>query len=54
MVGEGEGQGEAIRLIPYYMIDVIYKNVKPPHLKKLQIIQNIKKLMFQVIFIFSY
>ena len=35
------------------MVDIIYKTVKPSHLKKLQIIQNIKNLMFQVIFIFS-
>ena len=34
------------------MIDIIYKTVKPSHLKKLQIIQNIKNLVFQVIFIF--
>ena len=35
------------------MIDIIYKNVKPSHLEKLQIMQNINNLMFQVIFIFS-
>ena len=35
------------------MIDIIYETVKPPHLKKLLIIQNIKNLMFQVIFIFA-
>ena len=46
-------KGEAIKLIPYYMIDIIYKTVKPSHLKNLQIIQNVKNLMFQVIFIFS-
>ena len=46
--------GEAINLIPHYMIDIIYKTVKPSHLQKLQIIQNINNLMFQVIFIFSY
>ena len=40
-------KGEAIKLI-----DIIYKIVKPSHLKKLQIIQNIKNLMLQVIFIF--
>ena len=40
-------------LILYYMIDVIYKIVKPSHLKKLQIIQSINNLMFQVFFIFS-
>ena len=34
------------------MIDIIYKTVKPSYLKKLQIIQNINKLMFQIIFIF--
>ena len=46
-------KGEAIKLIPYYMIDFIYKTIKPPHLKKLQVMQNIKNLMFQVICIFS-
>ena len=35
------------------MIDFIYKTVTPSHLKKLHIIQNIKNLMLQVIFIFS-
>ena len=35
------------------MIDTIYKTVKSSHLKKLQAIQNIKNLMFQVTFIFS-
>ena len=35
------------------MIDIIHKAVKPSHLEKLQIIQNITDLMFQVIFIFS-
>ena len=44
---------EAINLIPHYLIDIIHKTVKPSHLEKLQIIQNINKLMFQVIFIFS-
>ena len=28
--------GEAMKLIPYYMIDIIYKAVKPSLLKKLQ------------------
>ena len=46
-------KGEAIKLIPYYMIDIIYKTVKPSHLKKLQIIQNIKNLYFPVKNIFS-
>ena len=36
-------KGEAIKLIPYYMTDIIYKTVKPSHLKKLQVIQNRKK-----------
>ena len=42
-------KGEAIKLIPYYMKDIIYKTVKPSQLKKLQIIQNIK---FQVMSIY--
>ena len=36
-------KGEAIKLIPYYMTDIIYKTAKPSHLKKLQVIQNRKK-----------
>ena len=35
------------------MIDIIYKTVEPSHLKKSRIIQNIKSLMIQVIFILS-
>ena len=35
------------------MIDIIHKTVNPSHLKKLKTIENIKNLMFQVIFIFS-
>ena len=35
------------------MIDIIYKTVKLSHLKQLQVIQNIKYLMFQAIFVFS-
>ena len=46
-------KGEAIKLIPYYMIDIIYKTIRPSRLKKLQVIQNMKNLMFQVLFIFS-
>ena len=46
-------KGEAINLIPHYLIDIIHKTVKPSHLKQLQIMQNITKLMFQVILIFS-
>ena len=48
--------GEAINLMPPCMMDIIYKTVntvKLSHLEKLQIIQNITNLMFQVIFIFS-
>ena len=40
-------KGEAIKLISYYMIGIIYKTYKI-----IQIIQNIKNLLFQVIFIF--
>ena len=36
-------KGEAIKLITYCMIDIICKTVKPSHLKKLKIMQNIKK-----------
>ena len=43
---------KALKLISYWMIDIIYKTVYPSHLKKLQI-QNIKNLMFQVILFFS-
>ena len=46
-------KGEAINLIPHYLIDIIHKTVKQSHLEKLQIMQNINKLMLQVIFIFS-
>ena len=34
------------------MIDIIYKTIKPPHLKKLQIIQNIKILALSHLHIF--
>ena len=43
---------KAIKLIPHNLIDILHITVKPSHLEKLQIIQNINKLMFQVI-IFS-
>ena len=46
-------KGEAIKLILYYIIDVIYKIVNLSQLKKVQIIQNIKNLVFQVISTFS-
>ena len=44
---------EATNFDKHYLIDISHKNVNPSHLEKLQIIQNINKLMFQVIFIFS-
>ena len=44
---------EAINLIPHCLIDIIYKTVKLSHMEKLQIIQNVNNLMFEVIFIFS-
>ena len=42
----GVCKGEAINLIPHYMIDNISKTVKSSHQEKLQIIQNINNLMF--------
>ena len=42
-----------MKLVSYYMIDIIYKIVKSSHLKKLQITRSIKNLMFQITFIFS-
>ena len=36
-----------------YLIDIILKTAEPSHLEKLRIIQNVNKLMFQVICIFS-
>ena len=37
---------EAINyLIPHYLIDIIHKTVNPSHLEKLQIIQNVNKLI---------
>ena len=41
-------KGEAINLILHYVIDIIYKTVKPSNLEKLQIIKYINKLIFQV------
>ena len=41
-----------INLIPQNLIDIIEKTVKPSHLEKIQIIENVNKLIFQVIFIF--
>ena len=43
---------EIINLIPHYLIDIIYKTVKPSHLEKLKIIRNVDKPMFQTIVIF--
>ena len=40
-------QRKSNKLIPYYIINIIYKPVKPSHFKKLQTIQNIKTLMFE-------
>ena len=34
------------------LIDIMHKTIEPSHLEKLQIIQNVDKLMFRVIFIF--
>ena len=45
-------KGEAIELIPYYVIDNVYKTLKPSHLNKLEIIKNINNLLFQFILIF--
>ena len=45
---------EVINLIPHYLIDIIYKIVaKAITFRKIAIIPNGKKLMFQFIFIFS-
>ena len=44
---------EALKLVSYFMIDVIYKTVYPSHLKELQIKENIKILIVEVILIFS-
>ena len=46
-------KGKATNLIPHYLIDIIYNTVKSSQLQKLQMIQNINNLMFQVIFMFS-
>ena len=43
---------EALNGIQHILID-FYKTVKPSHLEKLKIIQNIISIMFQVNFIFS-
>ena len=46
-------KGEAINVISKYLKDIIHKAVKPSHLDKIEIMQNINKLMFQAIIIFS-
>ena len=46
-------KGDGINLIQYYLTDIIHKIVKASHLEKIQIIQNIYKLMFQFVFMFS-
>ena len=44
--------------MPHYLIHIIHKTVKPSRLEKLEnitfrkIIQNINKLMFEILFIF--
>ena len=45
---------EVIKWIPHYLIDIIYKIVaKAITFRKIAIVPNGNKLMFQVIFIFS-
>ena len=44
---------KVINLIAHYLLKIIYKTVNPSHLEELEIIRNVNKLMFQVIFIFS-
>ena len=46
-------RGNKLNTTLFDLIDIIYKTGKLPHLEKLQIIQNVNKLMFQAIFIFS-
>ena len=45
-------QRKSNKLNTPYLTDIIHKTTKPLCLQKLQITQNINKLMFQVIFIF--
>ena len=49
----GGNKDEVINLIPHHLIDINYKTVNPSHLEKLQLKQNVNKLIFPVIFIFS-
>ena len=49
----GGNKDEVINLIPHHLIDIIYKTVNPSHLEKLQLKQDVNKLIFPVIFIFS-
>ena len=41
------------RVIPHYLTEIIYTNMKSSHLEKLRPLQNINGLMLQVIFIFT-
>ena len=43
---------EATNVMPHYLIDIIHKTVKPSHLEKLQIIQNINSYVPSHIHIF--
>ena len=49
----GGNKDEVTNLIPHNLIDIIYKTVNPSHLEKLQLKQNVNKLIFPVIFVFS-
>ena len=42
-------KGKMRNLITHYLLDIIHKTVKLSHLEELQFIQNINKLMFQII-----
>ena len=42
-----------MKLMSYYLIDIIYKTIRASDLKKLHIIQNIINSVFQVISLFS-
>ena len=46
-------RGNKLNTTLFDLIDIIHKTVKPSQLEKLQFTQNIDKLMFQAIFIFS-
>ena len=42
-------KGKMRNLIKHYLLHIIHKTVKLSHLEELQFIQNINKLMFQII-----